>query len=237
MREVRIVLVEPNHPGNIGGAARAVKTMGQGELVIVNPRRYPDPQADWRAAGALDVLDAARVVSSVEEAVADCQWVVGTSTRLRRIPWPVATPREIATQLEEVEGRVAILFGREDNGLSNDELRGCNFHLQIPAAPQYPSLNLAMAVQVVCYELFQAAEAPSGAQWDRRWATQAEVEGMLDHVDHALTETGFIDAANPGQMMTRLKRVFKRIQLDETEVHIFRGIAKHLMGVGDKGRD
>ncbi|MEQ9451927.1 MAG: RNA methyltransferase [Pseudomonadales bacterium] len=229
MREVRIVLVEPSHPGNIGGAARAMKTMGQTDLVIVKPRRYPDPQADWRAASALDVLDAARVVDTIAEATAGCAWVIGTSTRLRRIPWPVVSPREMSRELENIQGSVAILFGREDSGLTNDELRACNYHLQIPANPDYPSLNLAMAVQVVCYELFQSAAEQPQAAWDRRWATHDEVDGMLTHLQQALTDSGFIDADNPGQTMTRLRRIFKRIQLDETEVDIVRGIAKHIL--------
>jgi tRNA (cytidine32/uridine32-2'-O)-methyltransferase len=228
LREVRIVLVEPSHPGNIGGAARAMKTMGQSKLYLVNPRRYPDPQADWRAAGALDVLEQAVVVSTLEEAIGDCQWVVGTSTRMRRIPWPVANPRQIAAQLAEQEGDVAIIFGREASGLSNDELRACNYHLQIPASDDYPSLNLAMAVQVVCYELFQLDVEIDTGGWDRRSATVAEVDGMLAHLSEALTDTEFLDADNPGQVMTRVRRLFKRVNLDETEVQILRGIARHI---------
>lgn len=228
MREVRIVLVEPSHPGNIGGTARALKTMGQSELFLVNPKRYPDPQADWRAAGALDVLDSAQVVATVAEAISDCDWVIGTSTRLRRIPWPVASPVEIADQLSTQSGKVAILFGREDSGLSNDELRSCNYHLQIPASPDYPSLNLAMAVQVVCYELFQVDLAAQPAPWDRRMATVAEVDGMLEHLNQGLVALGFLAADNPGQTMTRLRRLFKRVQLDETEVQILRGVAKYM---------
>ena len=234
MKEVRIVLVETSHPGNIGGAARAMKTMGQSELYLVNPKRFPDPQADWRAAGALDVLDAATVVDSVEAAIADCHWVVGTSTRLRRIPWPVADAREIAREIHSLDGggRVAVLFGREDNGLTNEELRRCNYHLQIPAAPAYPSLNLAMAVQVVCYELYQFSHTTDEPAWDRRLATSGEVNGMVEHIETVLTNTGFIDRANPGQTMTRLRRLFSRIRMDETEVQILRGIMKHVAKLG-----
>ncbi|MEM9620446.1 MAG: RNA methyltransferase [Pseudomonadota bacterium] len=229
---IRIVLVEPSHPGNIGGAARAMKTMGLQELVLVNPKRFPDPQADWRAAGALDVLDAARVVDSVDEAIADCHWVVGTSTRTRRIPWPVTDARGTAEQIhaQPAESRVAILFGREDNGLTNEELQRCNHHLQIPAAPAYSSLNLAMAVQVVCYEIFQQRQTTADAtNWDRRMATAAELEGMVTHMEAALVDTGFLQADNPGQTMRRLRRLFTRVQMDETEVQIFRGICKHLL--------
>lgn len=230
MLKVRIVLVETSHPGNIGGAARAMKTMGQDELYLVNPKRYPDPQADWRAAGALDVLDAATVVTSVEEAVADCQWVVGTSTRMRRIPWPVATPKEVAAEIAGLpaDARVAVLFGREDNGLSNEELRACNLHLQIPASPDYPSLNLAMAVQVVCYELFAQTAAPEDTKWDRPMASVQQVEDMLAHLNQVLLDSAFLDPDNPGQTMTRLRRLFKRNRLDDTEIQILRGVLKHL---------
>jgi len=232
-KQVRIVLVEPSHPGNIGGAARAMKTMGLSELCLVNPKRFPDPQADWRAAGAIDVLEAAVVVDDVATSIADCHWVVGTSTRSRRIPWPVATPRTIAQQIasQPADSKVAILFGREDNGLANDELQRCHYHLQIPAAPEYSSLNLAMAVQVVCYELFQASLSDTPIPvWDRKLATSEQLDGMLEHLREILTETEFLDADNPGQTMTRLRRMFSRMQLDETEVQILRGVYRHLGG-------
>ena len=208
-----------------------MKTMGLSQLVIVKPKRYPDPQADWRAAGALDVLDAAVVLDDVATAIADCHWVVGTSTRSRKIPWPVADAKQIAAQIQAqpAEANVAILFGREDNGLTNEELQRCHYHLQIPAAAAYSSLNLAMAVQVVCYELFQAnLDADETAHWDRRLATAAELDGMLRHIEQTLLERAFLDADNPGQTMTRLRRLFTRVQLDETEVQILRGIFKHL---------
>ena len=158
LEHVRIVLVETSHPGNIGGAARAMKTMGLEQLWLVRPGRYPDPQAEWRAAGALDVLDRAVVVDSLDAAISDCTLVVGTSTRTRRIPWPLLTAREIGPRIrrESSQQPIAVLFGRETSGLTNDELQRCNVHLQIPANPAYPSLNVAMAVQVVCYELYQA---------------------------------------------------------------------------------
>ena len=234
LERIKIVLVEPSHPGNIGGAARAMKTMGLSQLVVINPKRFPDPQADWRAAGALDVLDEAQVLPDVDAAIADCHWVVGTSTRLRKIPWPVADAKEIAAQVTaqiagHSEANIAILFGREDNGLTNDELRRCNYHLQIPAAPAYSSLNLAMAVQVVCYEIYQASlSEPAVPAWDRSLATSAQVDGMLKAMEQTFLDTGFLDQANPGQTMTRLRRLFSRLQMDETEVQILRGILKHL---------
>lgn len=236
MRNVRIVLVEPSHPGNIGGAARAMKNMGLNQLWLVNPKRYPDPQADWRAAGALDVLDTTHVVADVASAIAGCHWVVGTSTRSRRIPWPTASPKQIAQQIvsQPAQSNIAILFGREDNGLTNEELQRCHYHLQIPAAAQYPSLNLAMAVQVVCYEIYQASlkDDPVPA-WDRKMATAEQLEGMLDHLQQVLIEIDFLDVDNPGKLMTRLRRLFVRQQLDDTEIQILRGIFKHF-GIAGK---
>ncbi|MEZ5558305.1 MAG: RNA methyltransferase [Pseudomonadales bacterium] len=236
-RDIRVVLVEPSHPGNIGGAARAMKTMGLDQLALVNPLRYPDPQAQWRAAGAQDVLEEARVFASVTEAIADRQFVVGTSTRARRIPWPLASAAEVAGMILDrpADTGVAILFGRETNGLTNDELQQCHCHLQIPANPDYPSLNLAMAVQVVCYELYRQsdsarAEAPAvpDAQWDRPPASAEQVQGLFDHLERVLVASDFVDPDNPGQTMTRLRRMFLRTSLDDTEVQILRGILKQL---------
>ena len=247
LSQIRVVLVEPSHPGNIGGAARALKTMGMGQLVVVNPGRFPDPQAQWRAAGAQDVLDATRVCASVAEAIADCHWVVGTSTRSRRIPWPVGSAAQIAAlALSQLEGRddgqIAILFGRETSGLSNDELQQCHAHLQIPASALYPSLNLAMAVQVVCYELHKQATAdapdadstfvqgPASGDWDRRAATAKELAAFYAHLERVLVDSGFLDPQNPGQTLTRLRRLFTRASPDETEIQILRGVLTQLGG-------
>lgn len=240
---IRVVLVEPSHPGNIGGAARALKVMGLSELAVVNPRRFPDPQAEWRAAGAQDVLEAVTVHDSLDDAIADCHWVVGTSTRQRRIPWPLKSAEEIAEeaiarQTRTPDNRIAILFGREANGLTNTELQKCHCHLQIPADPDYPSLNLAMAVQVVCYELFKQAllnqplsDQPGGQLdiWDRPPATAQQVEGLMTHLESVLITSGFLDPANPGQSLTRLRRLINRVQPDETEVQMLRGVLNHLL--------
>lgn len=230
LNNIRIVLVATSHPGNIGAAARAMKTMGLSQLVLVNPLRYPDPQAEWRAAAATDVLDQCRVCASLDEAIADCHWVVGASARPRRIPWPVADVRAAAQKLlaEAGAGRVAVLFGREADGLSNEELQRCNAHLRIPASPDYPSLNLAMAVQVVAYELFAARAVPAEPEWDRPPATAAEVEAMLAHLERLLVAADFLDPDNPGQTLTRLRRLAARAGLDQTEVRMLRGIATQL---------
>ena len=231
---LRIVLVEPNHPGNIGGAARAMKVMGLTRLAMIRPQRYPDPQAEWRAAGALDVLDGAQLFDSVEEAIADCQLVIGTSTRSRRIPWPEVDARGAARRIiDEAPGQqVAILFGREASGLTNDELQRCHVHLLIPANPEYPSLNLAMAVQIVCYELYQYALADSGGAsvtaWDREPATSAQLESLIEHWDDVLEELRYLDPNNPGKVMMRFRRLFTRLELDETEAQMLRGFLSHV---------
>lgn len=231
---IRIVLVETSHPGNIGGAARAMKTMGLAELVLVKPLRFPDPQAQWRAAGAQDVLETATVCNTVNEAIADCHWVVGTSTRSRRIPWPLQMAQEVAADLlaKPPDTKIAILFGTETSGLANEELQKCHCHLQIPANPDYPSLNLAMAVQVVCYEIYkQSAEVEQPLQWDRAPASVADTEALYEHFEQALIASDFLDPTNPGQTMTRLRRLFTRITPDETEVQMLRGILKTLQRI------
>ena len=203
MADVRIVLVEPSHPGNIGGAARAMKTMGLTSLYLVRPVRFPDPQADWRAARAVDVLAEATVVDELDDAIADCVLAVGTSTRSRRIPLPLADAQTVAERLatEYADDRVAILFGRETSGLTNEELQRCQLHLSIPASPEYPSLNLAMSVQVVCYELFKAAAAlrppDTASDDDARLASLAEVEGFLAHFEAVLKRIDFPEVQRP----------------------------------------
>ena len=245
---IRIVLVEPSHPGNIGGAARAMKTMGLHHLVLVNPARFPDPQADWRAAGAMDVLDSAQIVPAVADAVAGCHYVIGTSPRARAIPWPAMLAKDIGPTLCEQapDTKIAILFGREDSGLSNEELQRCHTHLQIPSSKEYGSLNLAMAVQVVCYEIFQhladvkielssasaqdqSSIAGLGSRiWDKEPATGQQVDGLMEHFERLMVLSEFIDADNPGATVTRLRRLFMRQQLDETEVQILRGLLKSI---------
>ena len=167
----------------------------------------------------------------LDRALAECRWVVGTSARQRRIPWPAGDVRDVAAEIvrQAAVGPVALMFGRENSGLTNDELQRCNKHLQIPASPDYPSLNLAMAVQVVAYEIFrQSSSAPAAPVWDRAPATVAKVEALLAHLEDTLTETGFLDPENPGQTLTRLRRLLTRVELDETEVAMLRGVLTHL---------
>ena len=228
---IRIVLVNTSHPGNIGGVARAMKNMGLERLYLVQPRQFPDEQATWRAASALDVLDNAVVTGTLEEAVGDCQFVVGPSARGRRIPWPLLDPRACAERIarQSAGEQVAVLFGREDRGLTNEELRLCNLHLNIPTSNSYSSLNLAMAVQIVCYELrmlLAGGDLPreEDAQWDTPFATQENMERFYVHLEQTLVDLEFLDPAAPRQLMSRLRRLYSRVRLDEMELNILRGI-------------
>lgn len=231
---IRIVLVNTTHPGNIGAAARAMKNMGLSRLYLVKPKRYPDEQAVYRAASALDVLDQAVICETLEEAIADCQLVVGTSARDRSIPWPVMEVRQAAAAAvkEPDEHQVAVLFGREDRGLTNEELQRCHFHLQIPTNPEYSSLNLGAAVQVVSYELRVAALTESatqpawdwGTEWDVAAASAEDVQRFFEHLEEALVELKVINPKSPRQLMTRMKRLFIRSRPDQVEINLLRGI-------------
>ncbi len=229
---IRIVLVNSAHPGNIGGAARAMKNMGLSQLYLVAPREYPAPRAVWRSAGARDVLANAVVVGSVEEAVAECGLVIGTSARDRRIPWPLINPRQCGERIwvESASHPTAILFGREDRGLTNEELQQCHYHVNIPSNPDYSSLNLATAVQVLAYEVRMASlqrddgSLPSLGSWDQPLATSEELEHFHSHVASSLAGMEFYDPDNPKQLLTRLRRLFNRSRMDRMEVSILRGV-------------
>ena len=221
--KIRIVLVNTSHPGNIGGAARAMKNMGLAELYLVEPREYPAPRAVWRAAGARDVLANAKIVGSVDEAIKDCGLVIGTSARERRIPWPLINPRECGDKIwqEAKSHQVALLFGREDRGLTNSELQKCHYHVHIPSNPDYSSLNLATAVQVLSYEIRMASLArkdgklPEMNEWDQPLATADELELFHDHLATTMADLKFYDPDNPKQLLTRMRRLFNRTRMDK----------------------
>lgn len=230
---IRIVLVNTTHPGNIGGVARAMKNMGLRQLYLVAPKEYPSERAEWRASNALDVLSGATVVASLDEAIADCGLVIGTSARERRIPWPLFTPRECGERSvqEASQHPVAIVFGREDRGLTNEELHKCHYHVHIPSNPEYSSLNLAAAVQVVAYELRmtcllnqQEGQPVHFDDWDMPPAKSEALENYYEHLEQTLQKLDFIQADNPRQTMTRLRRLYNRVRLDEMELAIMRGM-------------
>lgn len=225
---VRIVLVGTSHPGNIGAVARAMKTMGLQRLVLVAPKEFPAKEASARAAGAVDVLESARVCADLDEALAGASFVVGASARLRSLAWPSMAPREAAARIvaETGSGEAAVVFGRENSGLTNEELARCHALLHIPTAPALGSLNLAMAVQVVAYELFLASGAAPALPPDRAQpaATAEEMEKFYEHLEAALIAAKFLDPDNPRHLMRRLRRLFNRAQPDSNEVNILRGI-------------
>lgn len=236
---IRIVLVNTSHPGNIGSAARAMKTMGLGELYLVSPERFPHPKANEMASSATDVLDNAVIVDTLEEAIADCTLVVGTSARSRNIPWPLLMPREMASKVkqEPASGKTAIIFGREQSGLTNDELQHCHIHIQIPANPDYSSLNLASAVQVVAYELRLASldQTSYPDEWDYRLATAEEMERFFNHLQEVLIAIDFLKMNAPRKLMTRLRRLFFRTRPDVMEMNILRGMLTAVQETMNKG--
>jgi TrmH family RNA methyltransferase len=228
---VRIVLIDPSHPGNIGSVARAMKNMGVTDLVMVRPRSFPHAEAHALAAGADDILANARVVPTVSEAVADCGFVAGTTSRPRSYYWEFATPRDAAGRILALpdENRAALLFGSERYGLGTDDLQYCNLLVRIPANPEYCSLNLAMAVQLLTYEIFLAREQPrSTTQLERPLAPAADVEHFYKHLEAVLHEIDFADRT--GHLMERLRRLFNRAQMDANELNILRGILSAVQG-------
>lgn len=229
LERVRIVLVETTHPGNIGAAARAMKTMGLTDLRLVQPRHFPNSEAEARASGAEDVLASARVFATLEDAVSDCLRVVGTSARTRKLAWPERDPRRCGSELIDAaaEGPVALVFGRERTGLTNAELDLCTEVVIIPANPEYSSLNLGAAVQVLSYELRMAALAnatPAGREPESPPATHDELERFYRHLESVLDASEFLDKRSPEQLMRRVRRLYGRAGLDRNEVQILRGM-------------
>jgi TrmH family RNA methyltransferase len=227
--DIRIVLIGTSHPGNIGAAARAMKTMGVRNLLLVSPKNFPSPEAEARAANALDWLESAKVVDTFAQAVDDCAWVVGTSARRRGLVYNTLAPRELAGKAAELPAGqpIAIVFGRERTGLTNDEVERCHALVEIPANPDYSSLNIAMAVQVICYELRVALsppEPPAFVPERRQFPAAAQVEAFYEHLEKVLLRTGFLDPSNPRLLMRRLRHFFGRAHPDQNELNILRGI-------------
>lgn len=245
LSHVRIVMVNTTLPANIGSALRAMKTMGLNKLVLVAPKTYPHPDIDALAAGAQDLIEKIEIVDTLEQAIQDCHLVFGTSARSRTIPWPLLDVRPAAKEALQAatqQQNIAIVFGREDRGLTNEELALANYHLTIPVNPEYGVLNVAQAIQVICYELRMAAleqntqqmtvvpddhmqlKQQQSMEWDEPLVTQKQMEEFYPHLEKMLTEIEFLDPNNPRLLPLRLRRLFGRIQLDRMEYHLLRGI-------------
>jgi len=233
LEKIRIVLLETSHSGNIGATARAMKNMGFAELVLVAPKDFPSELAIAMAAGAEDILHHARVVDSIESALQGCQLILGTSGRKRLVDWPLLSPKEMVPIVQEAlqnQTKVAILFGTERTGMTNEQLEKCHYHISIPSNPDYCSLNLAQAVQVMCYELrsslleFKPERSP-----EEPLADANEVEGFYQHLEQVLVAIQFLNPDNPRHLMTRLRRLFQRAKLSHNETNILRGICTAIL--------
>jgi tRNA (cytidine32/uridine32-2'-O)-methyltransferase len=253
LSHVRIVMVNTTLPANIGSALRAMKTMGLVKLVLVAPKTYPHPDIDALAAGATDLIEQIEIVDTLEEAIKECHIVFGTSARSRTIPWPLLDARPaaelslkaVATQQQEV----AVIFGREDRGLTNEELAMANYHVTIPVNTDYGVLNVAQAIQVICYEMRMAAmeftakiadpEAKMHVtddvdmQWDEPLVTHEQMEQFYPHIEKMLADIEFMDPKNPRLLPLRLRRLFGRIQLDRMEYHLLRGIFSRVQALNN----
>ncbi len=233
--DVRIVLVEPSHPGNVGAVARAMKNMGFSRLHLVNPKDFPNPEATMRSAGAEDILQNAFVNKTLIEAIQGCHWIYATSARSRFLQWPLLDPAACAHKiLEEQSGKeIAIVFGRESSGLTNQELAHCHYAVSIPADENFSSLNLAAAVQLMTYELRKSFLSQKPQQTSSHVpADHDKFNGLIAHWEAAAIHLGCLDPQHPKLMMQRIRRLFKRAAPDETEINILRGflsaILKHL---------
>lgn len=227
LSNIRVVLINTFHPGNIGAAARAMKNMGLSKLYLVEPEEYPSPEADSRAAGAKDLLDNAIVVNSLEEAIADCQLVIGTSARTKRtFDRPLLDARKGAEKAvaEAHSGEIAIVFGRETMGLHNEELAQCHFHVFIPANPEYPVLNVSQAIQLLCYEIFMACENKTYTEVEEEYPRHKEMALFYQHLEKVLRLTDFIIPQHEGKVVEKLHRFFNRSRPEKTELNMLRGI-------------
>lgn len=227
---VRIVLSHTSHPGNIGATARAMKTMGLSQLYLVNPKSFPDNEADARASNARDILEAAHVCASLEEAIGDTFLVAALTARSRDLPHPTCNARQAAAELiQHAHHRpVALLFGRESVGLTSEEISHCQLTVQIPANPVYSSLNLAAAVQIMAYELRMVLEEADVAHKPDTHlpepASLHEIEGLHNHLEQVMIQSGFLDPTQPKRLMRRMRRLFARTRLEKEEVNILRGL-------------
>jgi tRNA/rRNA methyltransferase len=228
MRQIRFVLCRPSHPGNIGAAARAMKTMGFTDLRLVAPGRFPAPEAQWMATHAVDVLEKARVEESLDAAIRDCVAAFALSARPREWSPQVLDARSATARALELDGPVAFVFGSEDAGLTNEEMFACQFLVHIPASREFSSLNLAQAVQVVAYELHLCADVAMPFSRVEKPATVEDIEGLYGHLEEAATRSGFMTPES--RLRERWRRLFSRVpRLEREEVNILRGLLKALL--------
>ena len=228
---IKVVLVGTTHPGNIGAAARAIKTMGLSKLDLVCPKEFPSDEATYRSKAAKDILEKASIHETLLESVKGCEIVIGTSARNRKVPWPVLNPKNASIQINTAvknNSKVAIVFGREDRGLTNEELGLCNLHIHIPTNEDYTSLNLAQAVQIVTYEIrmnfLESESLKNDQEWDVELASAEQTERLIEHMDELMKEVDFYDTENPRKLLIRVRRFFKRSGIDVMETNIFRGL-------------
>ena len=231
-QNISFILVGTTHPGNIGAAARAMKNMGIHQMGLVSPKDFPHEKAFFRAKAATDVLEKAVIYKSLKEAISETKLVIGTSARNRKVPWPIVSPSEAAEEIvsfsKTSEAKTAVVFGREDRGLTNEELGLCNLHVHIPSSDEYPSLNLSQAIQIIAYEIRLKALSHEGKltkqEWDVPLAENAEIEKLIEHFDELMQEVEFYKTDNPRQLLRRVRRFFKRSKLDHIEANVFRGV-------------
>lgn len=228
---IRIVLVGTSHPGNIGAAARAMKTMGLTRLYLVEPKQFPDHEATARASGADHILSSATVCSTLPEALEGCGMVIATTARMRSLSWPIMKPREMASKVVVMAAtyEVALVFGRERTGLSNEELDHCQAAVMVPTDPDFSSLNLAAAVQILAYEvrhaILEISETENVVENDQaELASSDQMEGFYGHLEQTMIDTEFYDPAKPKLLMRRFRRLFNRVSMEKTEVQVMRGL-------------
>ena len=231
-QNISFILVGSTHPGNIGAAASDMKNMGIHQMGLVSPKEFPHEKAFFRAKAATDVLEKAVIYKSLKEAISETKLVIGTSARNRKVPWPIVSPSEAAEEIvsfsKTSEDKTAVVFGREDRGLTNEELGLCNLHVHIPSSDEYPSLNLSQAIQIIAYEIRLKALSHEGKlnkqEWDVPLAENAEIEKLIEHFDELMQDVEFYKTDNPRQLLRRVRRFFKRSKLDHIEANVFRGV-------------
>jgi len=230
-KSVTFILVGTSHPGNIGASARAIKTMGFSRMILVSPKEFPSETAFFRAKAATDVLEKIEIFPNLKSAISDFELVIGTSARNRKVPWPMINSKKAAEQIIAIAKRgkqkIALVFGREDRGLTNEELGLCNLHVHIPASKDYSSLNLAQAVQIIAYEIRMQSLSDKKLkeqEWDVPLAKNEEIENLINHFENLMNELDFYEIDNPRKLLTRMRRFFKRSKIDHLEANVFRGV-------------